>query len=327
MTLKRRDLLGLGVATCTLPAWSRLAWGEPYPARPVRVIVPFAPGGPADIFGRLVAQKLGERYGKSFYIENLPGAGGNIGLGQAARAAPDGLTIVVVTNAFVINPSMYDTLPFDPIKDFAPVTNAVSIATVLSVNPAVPARTVEELIALVRANPGKYNYTSAGVGTSSHLAGEQFRLALGLDLVHIPFSGAGPAVAAVVAGHTPIGFTTMPPTLPQIRDGKLRALAVTSKTRSGALPEVATMAEAGYPQIEGDSWVGVLVPAKTPPAIVASLHREIVDVVAAADMRAHLATLGFDPAGNTPEEFAAQITHGIEVFGNVIRAGHIKQRG
>jgi tripartite-type tricarboxylate transporter receptor subunit TctC len=324
MSFKRRDILGLAAATCALASPSRRAWAQAYPSRPVRVIVPFAPGGPADIFGRLVAQKLSARYGKSFYIENLAGAGGNIGVAQAARAAPDGLTIVIVTNAFVINPSMYDTLPFDPIKDFEPVTNAVSIATVLSVNPTVPATTVDALIALVRANPGKYNYTSAGVGTSSHLAGEQFRLALGLDLVHIPFSGAGPAVAAMVAGHTPIGFTTMPPTLPQIRDGKLRALAVTSKTRSRALPEVETMAEAGYPEIEGDSWVGVLVPAGTPKPIVASLQREIVDIVTSADMREHLATIGFDPVGNTPQEFAAQIKHGIDVFGAVIRAGHIK---
>ena len=194
----------------------------------------------------------------------------------------------------------------------------------LSVDPLVPARTVDDLIDLVRANSGKYSFASGGTGSQTHLAGEQFRLSLGLDLVHVPFNGGGPAIAAVVAGHAPIGFNALTPAVPQIKEGKLRALAVTSKTRSQSLPDVPTMTEAGYPDIAGDTWVGVLVPAGTPKEIITLLHREIGKIIALPDMKERLATLGFEPVVSTPEEFAKQIRVEIETWGKVIRAANIK---
>jgi tripartite-type tricarboxylate transporter receptor subunit TctC len=239
----------------------------------VRVIVPFAPGGGTDIFARIAAQKLGESLGQQFYIENIAGAGGNIGVGQAARATPDGYTVLFAFGSFVVNPNTYAKVPYDPQKDFAPITLAVVATTALVVNPAVPATSVKDLIALIKANPGKYNYASGGVGAQPHLVGEQLRLSLGLDLVHVPFNGAGPANASVVAGHTPIGFASLASVAPYVKDGKLRALAITSKERSQSMPDVPTMTEVGYPNIEGDSWVGVLVPAGTPKEVIATLHR------------------------------------------------------
>jgi tripartite-type tricarboxylate transporter receptor subunit TctC len=307
-----------------LPAVSRLAWAQAYPTRPVRIIVPFAPGGTVDILARPVAQKLSERLGKQFYIENLPGAGGNTGTGQAARAAPDGYTILFAFSSYVVNPSLYEKIPYDAEKDFEPVTLAVASTTVLTVNPSVPAHTVKELVELIRANPGKYNFASPGTGTQSHLTGEQMRTSLGLDLVHVPYTGSGPSTAAVVAGHDPIGVSTIAPVVPHIRAGTLRALAVTSPTRSQLLPDVPTMAEAGYPDIRGDGWVGVFVPAKTPKGIVTLLHDEIAAVLALPDVRANLTMIGFEPVADTPEEFAARIHAELDLWGKVIRASNLK---
>jgi tripartite-type tricarboxylate transporter receptor subunit TctC len=223
-----------------------------------------------------------------------------------------------------VNPSLYPKTPYDPQNDFAPVTLAVVAPTVLVVNPAVPATSVRDLVALIKANPGKYTYASGGVGAQGHLVGEQLRLSLALDLVAVPFGGAGPANASVVAGHTPIGFGSLASAAPSIKDGTLRALAITSKTRSQGVPDVPTMAEAGYPDIKGDSWVGVLVPAGTPKDVITTLHREVVKVVALPDMKERLVTLGFDPAGSTPEEFTQRITTELEMWGKVIRAANIK---
>jgi tripartite-type tricarboxylate transporter receptor subunit TctC len=204
------------------------------------------------------------------------------------------------------------------------VTLAVSSTTVLSVNPSVPARTVKELVDVIRAGARKYSYATGGTGSQTHLAGEQFRLSLGLDLVHVPFGGGGPAVAAVVAGHAPIGFNALTPVVPQVKEGKLRALAVTSKTRSQILPEVPTMTEAGYPDIEGDSWVGILVPAETPKEIVGVLYREIAKIIALPEMKERLAALGFEPVVSAPDEFGRQIGAEIETWGRVIRAANIR---
>src|SRR5439155_7493147 len=215
-------------------------------------------------------------------------------------------------------------LPFDPVKDFEPVSLAVSSTTVLTVNPAVPARTVSELVELIRANPGKYNFASAGAGSQAHLAGEQFRISLGLDLVHVPYGGGGPAVAATVAGHAPVAFSSPAASLPQIAAGKVRALAITRKIRSPILADVPTMAEAGFPAIEGDSWVGVLAPAGTPKVIVALLHREIVKILAQTDVKERLEMLGYDLVGSTPEEFAERIRFEIGMWAKVIRAANIK---
>ena len=229
MTLLRRQFLHLTAGSLVAPVLSSFALAETYPARSVRVLVPYAPAGPADILARLAAQKLSEQFGKQFYVENVGGAGGNIGMGQGARAPADGYTVLVVPPNIVVNPSMYDTVPYDPYKDFAPVTIAVSAPTVLSVNPSLPVQTVKDLVALIRSGGAKYSFASPGIGTPPHLIGEHFRLSLGLDLVHVPFNSAGQAVASTLAGHTPIAFSSLPPAVPHIREGKLHALAVTCR--------------------------------------------------------------------------------------------------
>jgi tripartite-type tricarboxylate transporter receptor subunit TctC len=324
MTLSRRRFLHLGAAATAGLLAPAHALAQSYPARPVRVIVPFAPSGTTDIFARLAAQKLTEHFGKTFYVENIAGASGNLGTAQAARAAPDGHTLFFAFSSFVVNPTLFDKIPYDPYKDFDPVTLAVSSTTVLTVNPSVPARSVKELVDVIRVNPGKYNFASPGAGTQAHLAGEKFRQSLNLDLVHVPFNGAGPSIASVVAGHTPIGFSTIASAGQFINAGTLRALAVTSKVRTPIQPDVPAMTEAGYPDIEGDSWVGVMVPAGTPKDIIGLLHDEIVRVIELPDMQERLKTLGFDVVASTPQDFANRIKAEIETWGKVIRAGNIK---
>ncbi len=326
MKISRRNFLHRAAGTAALPFVTTVAKAQTYPTRPVRIIVAFAPSGTTDIFARLAAQKLSETLGKQFFVENIPGASGNIGTGQAARATPDGYTILFAFSSHVVNPTLFDRIPYDPYKDFASVTLAVSSTTVLTVNPAVPAKTVNELIALIKGTPGKYNYASPGAGTQAHLAGEQFRMSLALDLVHIPYNGAGPSIASVVAGHSPIGFSTLATAAPYIKAGTLRALAITSKTRSQIEPDIPTMTDAGHSDIEGDSWVGVLVPARTPQEIVTLLNREIVKIIALPDMKERLATLGFETVASTPAEFDARIKAEIETWGKVIRAGNIKSQ-
>ena len=320
----RRQFLHLAAGAAALPVVSSIAWGQAYPTRPVQVIVPYGPGGPTDVFARLVTQKLSERLGKQFYVENIPGAGGNIGTGRAARGATDGHTMLVTVNSFVINPSFFDKVPYDPYKDFEPVTLAVASTNVLIVNSSVPATTVKELIAVIRASPGKYGFASTGVGQATHLAGESLRVSLGLDIVQVPYNGGGPAVAAVVAGHTPIGIVAFAAAAPYIQAGTLRALAVLGKTRSPSVPAVPTIAEAGYPLIQWDSWVGVLMPARTPKQIVSLLNREIAGIVTQADMKDRWAALGFEPVVNTPEEFADVIKDDFQTWAKVIRAANIK---
>ena len=324
MKLPRRNFLHLVAGAAAFPAISRAAWAQAYPSRPVRAVVAFAPGGVTDTFARLMAQKLTEQFGKQVYVENIAGASGNIGTGQVAKAAPDGYTILFAFSSHVVNPTLFARVPYDPIKDFDPVTLAVASTTVLTVNPSVPAKTVKELVDLIKANPGKYSFGSAGAGTQAHLAGEQFRLSLGLDLVHVPFGGGGPAVAAVVAGHTPISFVSPQAAMQHVREGTVRALAVTSKTRSQIFPNVPTMAEAGYPEIEGDGWVGILVPAGTPAEIIAILYRDSAKILAQPDMKERLAALGYDVVASTPKEFAARIAAEIVMWGKVIRAANIK---
>jgi tripartite-type tricarboxylate transporter receptor subunit TctC len=316
-------LLALGLigalALCPRPAAA-----QAYPTHAVRLIVAFAPGGVTDTFARLMAQRLSENLGKQFYVDNVPGATGNIGTAQAARAAPDGYTLLFPFSSYVVNPTLFDKIPYDPDKDFDPVTLAVTSTTVLTVTPTVPATTVKALVDLIKANPGKYSYSSAGVGTQAHLVGEQFRLALGLDLVHVPFNGGGPAIGAVVGGHTPVGFTSPAASISQIQHGNVRALAITGAKRSRILPDIPTMAEAGFPQIEGDSWVGVLAPAGTPKEIISLLNREIAKIIATPDMQARLTELGYDPVASSPEEFGRRIKAEIATWAGVIRAAHIK---
>jgi tripartite-type tricarboxylate transporter receptor subunit TctC len=312
------------LAALATPALDGLAWAQGYPARPVRVIVPFAPGGTVDVFARVTTQKLTEQFGKQFYVENIAGATGNIGTGQAAKAAPDGYTLLFAFSSFVVNPSLFAKVPYDAVNDFAPITLAVVSTHVITVNPSVQASSMRDLVALIKANPGKHSFASGGTGTQAHLLGEQFRLSLALDLVHVPFNGAGPAIASVVAGHSPIGFSTLASAAAQIAGGQLRALAVTSKMRSQLLPSVPTTAEAGYPDIEGDGWVGVFAPAGTPKEVIAVLHREIVRIIGLPDMKERLPTLGFEAVANTPEQFAERVKVELDTWGKVIRAANIK---
>ena len=326
MTLVRRHVLHLVAAAIAGLAASPNAWAQSYPERPVRVIVPYAPGGPTDIIGRLISLKLSDRLGRQFYVENIGGVGGNVGMGRAAQAAPDGYTILFAANTMTINPTLYDKVPYDLEKDFDPITLVVSSASLLTVHPSVPARSVKELVALIDTSPGKYSYATPGIGTPPHLLGELLRLSFKLDLVHVPFNGGGLAIASTVAGHTPISFGAAAPAVPFIVDGKLRALAVTTSSRTPVLPEVPTMAEAGYPAILGEAWFGLLMPAGTPKAIVALLHRETVKIMALPDMKERVAALGFDAIASSPDEFAAKIKADAVKWGKIVRDAGIKPR-
>jgi tripartite-type tricarboxylate transporter receptor subunit TctC len=323
MQTRRRFLQIAGVAAAAPISWQR-ASALDYPTRPVRIIVAFAPGGPTDIFGRIAAQKLSEQLGKQFYVENIAGGGGNIAAAQAARAEPDGHTILFTVSAFVTNPAFLGKAPYDPIKDFAPVAVPVASAITIVVHPSLPVKTLGDLVALVRANPGMYTYASGGAGAQPHLAFEQFRLSLGLDIVHVPFGGAGPAVASIVAGHTPIGVSSLPPCVPYIQEGNLRGLVLTSKGRSQKLPDIPTAAEAGYPILTGDQWLGVLVPAGTPDEIVTLLHDRIVGITALPDVKERLGALDFYEIESTPATFAERIKVELSDWHKVIRAAHIR---
>lgn len=313
----------LFAANALSPAWAQGPGG--YPNKPVKVIVPFAPAGPTDVMARLIAQKLSEALGAQFYVENHAGAGGNLGMVAGAKSPPDGYTITFVSSSYVVNPSLYAKNPYDAFKDFAPVTLAAASPNILVVNPSIPVKSVKEFVDYIKANPNKYSMANPGVGTTPHLAGELFKLTFKLDLTTVPFNGAGPAIQSTVAGHTPIAFTALPPTAPQVADGKLRGLAVTSAKRSAALPDVPTMAEAGVKGQESETMQGVLVPAATPKEIVEFLNREIVKVMALPDVKQKCAALGFDPVANTPAEFSAYIKAEVEKWGTVIKDAKIPQ--
>jgi len=295
----------LAFAVLLIAASIGAAAAQNWPARPVKVIVGFAPGGPTDLFARLIAQKLTEQTGKNFFIENVAGAGGNIGTTRAAQSAPDGYTVLVTGGNITNNPYLFAQVSYDPIKDFDAVTLGAATPVVLAVNPSLPAKSVKELVDLVRANPGKYSYASPGTGTPPQLVGALFQHALNLDLVHVPFGGGGQAVEATVGGHTPISFGAMAPAVPLIKAGQLRALAVTGKARSPTLPDIPTMAEAGYPDVEGATWTALVVPAGTPKDIIANLHDLVVKALAAQDVKDKLAAMAYVPIGSSPDECSA----------------------
>jgi tripartite-type tricarboxylate transporter receptor subunit TctC len=297
---------------------------EGYPTRPVRVVVGFPAGGPTDIIARIVAQKLSESLGRQFYVENLPGAGSNIASGQVAHATPDGYTIMAISTGFMVNPSLYAKVPYDPIKDFSAVTLVAASPNVVVVNPQVPAKTLPELVQLIRDNPGKYSYAGPGIGSTPQLGGELFRLTYKLDLVHVPFTGAAPAVESTIGGHTPIAFTALPSSMSAIRAGQVRAIGLAATERAPQLPDVPTFAEQGVKDQEADTLTGIVVPAGTPKDIVELLSRTIAKGVAEPEVRERLMALGFRPVANTPDEFAARIKLEIEKWGKVVHDANLR---
>jgi tripartite-type tricarboxylate transporter receptor subunit TctC len=295
-----------------------------YPTRQVRVIVPYPAGGPTDVMARLVAQHLTESLGQNFFVENLTGASGVVGTGTAANSPGDGHTILFVTNDFAVAPTVSSKVPYDAVKSFAPVTIAAASPQVVVVHPSFPAKNMQELIALAKASPGKYNYASLGIGFGQLSSERLFRLGLGLDVVRVPFPGAAPIITSTLAGHTPIAFLGLPPAAPHIKEGTLRALAVTSPKRSPVFPNVPTMAESGVPDQESELIIGVLVPAATPKPIVDQLQRQIARIVALPDVKERLDALGFAPVASTPEAYATQIKADIETWSKVVREANIK---
>jgi tripartite-type tricarboxylate transporter receptor subunit TctC len=317
------------LAGCTglLIAGASFAQSPGYPDRPVKIIVPFAAAGPTDLVARLIAQKLSDRFGQQFYIENMAGAGGNLGMGAGARSPADGHTILFVSSSYTVNTSLYAKAPYDPDKDFAPVTKAAGSPNGLFVNPSIPAKSVKELVELLKANPGKYTFASPGVGTTPHLSSELFKLTFGLDFALAPFPGGGPSIQSVVAGHTPMCFQAIPPATALVKDGKLRALAITAKTRSPALPDVPTLDELGIKNQEAETMQGVLLPAATPRPIVDLLWTEIARIIKLPDVKDKLVAVGLEPDGMSPAEFAAYIKADIAKWKKVIVDAKIPRIG
>ncbi len=295
-----------------------------YPSRPVRMIVPFAPGGPTDVIARVVAQKLSEAWSEQVVVDNRAGAGGNIGMGLAANASADGYTLLMVSSSYVVNPSLYKQIPYDPYKSFAPVSNVAASPNVFVVHPSIPAKSLKDLVALAGKESRKFNVATPGVGTTPDLSAELFRMTTKIDMVRVPYGGAGPAVSAVVGNQVPVGCTALPPTTPHIQAGRLRALAVTGAKRSSALPDVPTIGEAGYKGQEADTLQGLLVPAGTPKATVTAISNALQKIMQQKDVQDRVSGLGFDVVASKPEEFAAQIKTEIEKWGKVIRAAGIK---
>jgi len=321
MTFSARVLALSAVLVAAAPCWA----AGTYPDRPVKIIAPFAAGGPSDFVARLLADKLSQSLKQKFYVEDRPGAGGNIGMTAVARSAPDGYTILVASSSFVVNPSLYAHSPYDPYKDFAPVTLAGASANIVIANPSVPAKTVKELIALMQANPGKYPIANAGLGTTPELASELFKLAFKLDQPSVPYGGGAPAVQAVIANQTPIGFANLTPASPHILAGTLRGIAVTAPKRSAALPNVPTMIESGVEGQESETMQGVFVPAGTPQSVIDLLNREIVKALALPDVQAKCKQVGLDLVADTPAEFAAYIKKEVDRWHKVIVDAKIPQ--
>lgn len=305
----------------TDPASGALKGGAgAYPVRPIRLILPVAAGSTSDTIGRMVARQLSERLGQQFVTDNQPGAGGNIGVPLAARAAPDGYTLLMISSAQAISPHIYAKLTYDLTRDFAPVSQIADGLYMLTVHPSVPARSIKELITLARARRADLTFGSAGVGTGTHLTGELFKAAAKIELLHVPYRGMGPAISELVGGQISMAFLGLPSGLPQMQAGKVRALAVTSAARSSVVRELPTMAEAGVPGFEATTWQGFVVTVATPREIVTRLHAETVRALQAAEVRERFAALGVDPVSSTPAQFAAYIQSEIVKWGRAVRS-------
>ena len=318
MKLPRRKFLHLAAGAAVLPIVPSFAWAQTYPTRPVRIIVGFAPGGAADIMARLIGQWLSEHLGQQFVVENRPGAAGNIATEGVVRSPPDGYTLLLANSVNAINATLYDKLNFNLIRDIAPVASIHREPNVMEVNPSVPVKTVPEFIIHAKANPGKINMASAGIGSMSHLSGELFKMMTGVSLVHVPYRGAGPALVDLLGGQVQVLFATMSSSIEYIRGGKLRALAVTTATRSPALPDVPTVAEF-VPGYESSFWTGVGAPKNTPAEIVDKLNDEINSALADPKMKARLAELGATALPGSPADFGKFIAEETEKWGKVVK--------
>jgi tripartite-type tricarboxylate transporter receptor subunit TctC len=323
MKLPRRNFLHLAAGAAALPAVSRIARAQAYPSRPVRIIVPFAPAGSTDIVARLIGQWLSERLGQQFVIDNRPGGGGNIGTEAVVRAPADGYTLLLVGGSNAINATLYDKLNFNFIRDIAPVGSVIRFPYVMVVNPSVPAESVPEFIAYAKTSPGKINYASAGTGAPSHVTGELFKMMAGVDMVHVPYRSAGPALTDLLGGQVQVMFPTTVSSIEYIKTGRLRALAVTTATRSDALPDIPTVGEfvAGY---EASAWLGIGAPKATPVEIVDKLNKEINAALADPKLKAKLADLGGTALAGSPADFGKLIADDTEKWGKVVRAANIK---
>jgi tripartite-type tricarboxylate transporter receptor subunit TctC len=323
MNLRRRQFLHMAAGAAALPTVSRHAWALDYPTRPVRVVVGLPAGGTDDIVARLTGQWLSDRFGQPFVIENRPGASGTIGTEAVVRAPADGYTLLIVSTPAAISATLYTKLNFDIVRDIAPVSGIVDVPNVMVVNPSFPATTVPEFITYSKANPGKISMGSSGTGTTVHVAGELFKVMANIDMLHVPYPSPGMAITGLIDGQVQVIFATMPSAIQQIRAGKLRALAVTTATRSSALPDLPTVADfvLGY---EASTWNGVGVPRNTPDEIVATLNKKINAALADADFKARLAELGGTTLAGSPADFGTLIADEAEKWGKVIRAANIK---
>jgi tripartite-type tricarboxylate transporter receptor subunit TctC len=325
MKLPRRQFLHLAAGAAALPAVSRIARAQAYPTRPVRLLVGFAPGGPNDIVARLVGERLSAIWGKPVVIDNVTGASGNLAADRVAKSAPDGYTLLMAAAAqIVVNLSLYQKMTFDPTKDLTPISQLSSFANILAVHNDVPAKTVQDLIALARKQPGELTFASGGVGTSNHLAGELFKSMASIDIRHVPYRSLALAVPDLLAGRVSMAFlsTTY---LQLVREGKLRGFAVSSLKRAAAAPDLPTMAESGFPDFDATGWFGLMAPAGTSPAVVDKIQRDAVSILSLPELRKKLDELGLEPIGNTPAEFAAAIKSEISKWAKVIKEAGIKQ--
>jgi len=302
-----------------------IAYAQTYPAKPIRLVVPFAPGGSTDAIARIIGQKLDEALGQQVVVENRAGAGGNIGVEFVAKSAPDGYTLIFGhIGTFGFGPSLYKKLPYDPVRDFTPIALFAMVPNMLVVHPSLPARSVKELIALAKARPGQMNYGSSGNGSASHLATEYFKLLSKTDILAIPYKGTGPLVTDIIAGQTSLTITGVPPLYPMVQSGRLRALGVGSLKRLSLMPELPTIAEAGVPGYESSTWFGPLAPAKTPREIIVRLNAELMKMLQKPEVKARFASDGIEALGSTPEEFGAYIKAEIERWGRVIKAAGVQ---
>jgi len=304
--------------------WTGVAHGQTFPSKPMRIVVPFPPGGAADITSRVLSEHLAKGLGQPVLVENRPGGSTIIGSEVVARSPADGHTLLVVFPSFIINPALRKEMPFDPLKDFKAVGQTMSVPMAIAVNPSVPAKSLEELIALARARPGELSYGTPGIGTTHHVMGEMLKLAAKINITHAPFQGGGPALVAVTGGHITMMYGNATEIAPSVKSGKLRAIVVTSAERADVLPDVPTMREAGYPELEATNWSGLVVPAATPPAAIARLSAELMRALRSADVQDKFRSNGMSPAPTTPEQFGAFLQSESVRYAKVVREAGVK---